>query len=73
MVDAKSSVVVVVRRVDAGRRTIPQAILVGSSRDRVVIQRRAACEHGRANLASTIYGFRRTGSVLSWLMNGDSA
>jgi hypothetical protein len=54
MVDARSSVVVIVRRVDAGHRTIPQAILVGSSRDRVVIQRRATCEHGRANLVSTI-------------------
>jgi hypothetical protein len=54
MVDARSSVVVVVRRVDAGRRTIPPAILVGSSRVRVVIQRRAACGHDRANLASTI-------------------
>jgi hypothetical protein len=54
MVDAKSSVVVVVRSVDAGRRTISQAILVGSSRDRVAIQRRAACEHGRANFASAI-------------------
>jgi hypothetical protein len=54
MVDAGSSVVVIARRADAGRRTIPQAILVGSSRDRVVIQRRPACEHGRANPASTI-------------------
>ncbi|MET0603641.1 MAG: hypothetical protein ABW167_16780 [Baekduia sp.] len=54
MVDARSSVVVDVRSVDAGRRTIPQAILVGSSRDRVAIQRHAACEHGRANFASTI-------------------
>ncbi|MCW2993674.1 MAG: hypothetical protein JWQ18_1169 [Conexibacter sp.] len=54
MGDAASSVVVLVRRVDAGRRTVPQAILVGSSRDRVAIQRRAACEHDRANVASTI-------------------
>jgi hypothetical protein len=54
MVDAKSSVVVIVRSVDAGRRTISQAILVGSSRDRVAIQRRAACEHDRANFASAI-------------------
>jgi hypothetical protein len=54
MVDAESSVVVVARRADAGRRAIPQAILVGSSRDRVAIQRRPACEHGRANSASTI-------------------
>jgi hypothetical protein len=54
MVDAESSVVVIARRVDAGRRTISQAILVGSSRERVAIQRRAACEHGRANFASTI-------------------
>jgi hypothetical protein len=54
MVDAESTVVVVVRRVDAGRRTIPQAILVGSSRDRVAIRRRPACEHGCGNFASTI-------------------
>jgi hypothetical protein len=54
MVDAESSVVVLARSVDAGRRTISQAILVGSSRDRVAIQRRAAREHGRANFASTI-------------------
>jgi hypothetical protein len=57
MVDARSSVVVIVRRVKRPahpRRTIPQAILVGSSRDRVAIQRRAAYEHGRANLASAI-------------------
>jgi hypothetical protein len=54
MVDARSSVVVIVRRVDAGRRAIPQPILVGSARHRVAIQRRTACEHGRANLGSTI-------------------
>ena len=54
MVGAGSSVVVIVRSVDAGRRTSPQAILVGSSRDRVVIQRRAACEHVRANPAPAI-------------------
>jgi hypothetical protein len=47
-------VVVIVRPVDAGRRAIPQAILVGSARNRVAIQRRRACEHGRANFASTI-------------------
>jgi hypothetical protein len=57
MADAESSGVVVVRRVirpTHPRRTIPQAILVGSSRDRVAIQRRATCEHGRANFASAI-------------------
>jgi hypothetical protein len=36
------------------RRTIPQPILVGSARNRAAIQRRTACEHGRANFASTI-------------------
>jgi hypothetical protein len=54
MVDAKSTVVVIVRRVDAGRRAIAQPILVGSARNRVAIQRRTACEHGRGNFASTI-------------------
>jgi hypothetical protein len=54
MVDAKSTLVVLVRRVDAGRRTIPRAILVGSVRKRVAIRRRPACEHGRGNLASII-------------------
>jgi hypothetical protein len=54
MVDAGSSVVVIVRRVDDGRRAIPQPILVGSVRDRVAIQRRTTCEHGRANPATTI-------------------
>jgi hypothetical protein len=54
MVDAESSVVVIVRRVDAGRQAMPRPILVGSARCRVAIQRRTACEHGRANFASTI-------------------
>jgi hypothetical protein len=54
MVDAGSTVVVVARSVDAGRHPISQAILVGSSRDRVAIQRRAAGEHGRGKPASTI-------------------
>jgi hypothetical protein len=54
MVDAGSTVVVVVRRVDAGRRTIPRAILDGSVRDRVAVRRRPACEHGRGNPASII-------------------
>jgi hypothetical protein len=54
MVDAGSTVVVIVRRVDAGRRAIPQPILVGSVRNRVAIQRRTACEHGRGNPAATI-------------------
>jgi hypothetical protein len=54
MVDARSSVVVIVRRVDAGRRAMAQPILVGSASRRVAIQRRTACEHGRGNLASTI-------------------
>ncbi|WP_445149151.1 hypothetical protein [Baekduia sp. Peel2402] len=44
----------IVRRVDAGRRAIAQPILVGSASDRVAIQRRTACEHGRGNLATTI-------------------
>jgi hypothetical protein len=54
MVDAKLTVVVAVRRADAGRRTIPQPILVGSARNRVAIQRRPACEHGRWDFVSTI-------------------
>jgi hypothetical protein len=54
MVDAKSTVVVIVRRVDAGRRAIAQPILVGSARNRVAIQRRTTCEHGRGIFASTI-------------------
>jgi hypothetical protein len=54
MVGASSTVVVIVRRVDAGRQAIPQPILVGSARNRVAIQRRTACEQGRGNFASTI-------------------
>jgi hypothetical protein len=54
MVDAGSIVVVIVRTADAGRRAIPQPILVGSVRHRVAIQRRRACEHDRENPASTI-------------------
>jgi hypothetical protein len=54
MVDAEWTVVVIVRRVDAGRRAIAQPILVGSARNRVAIQRRTACEHGRGTSASTI-------------------
>jgi hypothetical protein len=54
MVDAESTVVVIVRTADAGRRAIPQPILVGSARSRVAIQRRRACEHGRGNSASAI-------------------
>jgi hypothetical protein len=54
MVDARSTVVVIVRRVDAGRNAATQPILVGSERCRVAIQRRTVCEHGRRNLASTI-------------------
>jgi hypothetical protein len=54
MVDAQSSVVVIVRRVDAGRRATAQPILVGSASGRVAIQRRTTREHGRANCASTI-------------------
>jgi hypothetical protein len=54
MVDVKSSVVVIVRRVDAGRRAMAQRILVGSVSRRVAVQCRTACEHGRANFASTI-------------------
>jgi hypothetical protein len=51
---AESSVVVVVRRVDAGRRAMAQPILVGSASRRVAIQRRPAGEHGRANSAAAI-------------------
>jgi hypothetical protein len=54
MVDAKVTAVVIVCRADAGRRTVPQPILVGSARDRVAIQRRPAREHDRRELASTI-------------------
>jgi hypothetical protein len=54
MVDAKSTVVVIVRTADAGRHAIPQPILVGSASNRVTIERRRACEHGRGNFASTI-------------------
>jgi hypothetical protein len=50
----KLTAVVVVRRADAGRRTIPQPILVGSARNRAAIQRRPACEHGRREFVSTI-------------------
>jgi hypothetical protein len=55
MLDAKLTVVVVVRRADAGRRAISQPILVGSARDRVAVQRRPAREHGRREFASSIY------------------
>jgi hypothetical protein len=51
MVDAKSTVVVIVRTADAGRHAIPQPILVGSARHRVAIRRRRACEHHRRNFA----------------------
>jgi hypothetical protein len=57
MVETRSSVAVIARSVIGPthpRRTISPAILVGSSRDRVAIQRRAACDHDRANLVSTI-------------------
>jgi hypothetical protein len=54
MVDATSSVVVIVRRADAGRRAAAKPILVGSVSRRVAIQRRTACEHGRANVVSAI-------------------
>jgi hypothetical protein len=54
MADARSSVVVIVRRVDAGRRATARSILVGSASRRVAIQRRTACEHDRAHCASTI-------------------
>jgi hypothetical protein len=47
-------VVVIVRRVDAGRRVIAQPILVGSASNRVAIQRRTAREHDRGNFATTI-------------------
>jgi hypothetical protein len=52
MVDAKS--IVIVRRVDAGRRAAAQPILVGSASCRVAVQRRTACEHDRENFAATI-------------------
>jgi hypothetical protein len=54
MVGVESSVVVVVRRVDAGRRAAAQPILVGSASCRVAIQRRTTCEHGRANFAAAV-------------------
>jgi len=54
MVDVRSTVVAVVLRADAGRRTISQAILVGSSRDRVAIQRRPGRERGRGKRTSAI-------------------
>jgi hypothetical protein len=54
MADARSAVGVIVCRVDAGRRAIPQPILVGSARHRVAIQRRTTREHGRGKLASVI-------------------
>jgi hypothetical protein len=54
MVDAKSTVAVIVRPVDAGRYAAAQPILVGSASCRVAIQRRRACEHGRGNFASII-------------------
>jgi hypothetical protein len=54
MVDARSSVVVIVLRADAGRRGAARPILVGSASRRVAIQRRPGREHGRANLVSAI-------------------
>ncbi|HET6506549.1 MAG TPA: hypothetical protein VFG42_07160 [Baekduia sp.] len=54
MVDAKSTAGVIVRPADAGRRAVPQPILVGSARHRVAIQRRRACEHARRNFAATV-------------------
>jgi hypothetical protein len=54
MVDAGSSVVVIVLRADAGRRAMAQPILVGSVSRRVAIQRRPGRDHGRANPASAV-------------------
>jgi hypothetical protein len=54
MAAAGSSVIVIVRRVDAGRRAMALPILVGSVSRRVAIQRRTTCEHGRANPAAAI-------------------
>jgi hypothetical protein len=54
MAAAESTVVVIVRTVDAGRRATAQPILVGSASCRVVIQRRRACEHDHGNSAATI-------------------
>jgi hypothetical protein len=54
MVNAESSVVVIVRTVDAGRRAAAWSILGGSASRRVAIQRRRAYEHGRANFALAI-------------------
>jgi hypothetical protein len=50
MVDAQSTVVAIVRRVDAERRAIAQPILVGSARNRVAISaaRRASATTGTA-------------------------
>jgi len=54
MIDSVSLVFAVVRGVDAGRRTIPWPILVGSARDRVAIRRRPAYESGRESSESVI-------------------
>src|SRR3954451_6745803 len=49
MVGAELTVTVIACRADAGRRTIPQPILVGSVRDRVAIQRWPARDDGGGN------------------------
>jgi hypothetical protein len=54
MAEAKPTVVVIVRCVDAGRRAAARPILVGSASCRVAIQRRTACEHGRGSCAFAI-------------------
>jgi hypothetical protein len=54
MAARRSSVAGIVRRVDAGRRAPAMAILVGSVSGRVAIQRRTACERGRAHRRVTI-------------------
>jgi type IV secretory pathway ATPase VirB11/archaellum biosynthesis ATPase len=54
MTDAGSTVVVIARRVDAGRRAIPMAILVGSVRDRVASSAARRVSTRRGNSASII-------------------
>jgi hypothetical protein len=54
MVDPESSDDALVRRADAGRRTIVQPMPVASASDRVTIRRRPACECGAGNSGSII-------------------
>jgi hypothetical protein len=54
MIDSEWTVVAVVRRADAGRRTIAQPMPVASASDRVALRRRPACERGGGNSESVI-------------------